>query len=381
MDFSWTEEHEMIRNMSRQLAGEIRKEAAEAEEKGEFSRSITKRLAENGFLGMCVPEEYGGQGLDFLSYLIATEEISRASAGQGMTMGLHNSLVNYPLLHFGSEEQKRKYLTASATGTLLGCYALTEPDAGSDASHVKTTAVKKGDRYVINGTKIFITNGSVADFVIVFTKVDRGGAGFRGMSAFLVDTKTPGFSVGTVEKKMGLKSSPTAELIFKDVEVPESAMIGSPGKGLRIGLETLHGGRVAVAASAVGMAEEAFQAARGYALQREQSGQRIAEFQGIQWMLADMRTEIDAARLLTYDAGWRKEKGLPYSRQACQAKLYATETASRVASRAIQVHGGYGYMVEYRVEQIYRDAKAAEIFEGTSEIQRNTIGHDVLRGE
>jgi alkylation response protein AidB-like acyl-CoA dehydrogenase len=380
MDFSWTEEHEMIRNMSRQLAGEIRKEAAEAEEKGEFSRPITKKLAENGFLGMCVPEEYGGQGLDFLSYLIATEEISRASAGQGMTMGLHNSLVNYPLLHFGSEEQKRKYLTASATGALLGCYALTEPDAGSDASHVKTTAVKKGDRYVINGAKIFITNGSVADFVIVFTKVDRGGTGFRGMSAFLVDTKTPGFSVGTVEKKMGLKSSPTAELIFKDVEVPESAMIGSPGKGLRIGLETLHGGRVAVAASAVGMAEEALQAARGYALQREQSGQRIAEFQGIQWMLADMRTEIDAARLLTYDAGWRKEKGLPYARQACQAKLYATETASRVASRAIQIHGGYGYMVEYRMEQIYRDAKAAEIFEGTSEIQRNTIGHDVLRG-
>jgi alkylation response protein AidB-like acyl-CoA dehydrogenase len=381
MDFSWTEEQEMIRNMARQFADEIREEAAEAEEKGEFSRPITKRLAENGFLGMCVPEEYGGQGLDFTSYLIATEEISRASAGQGMTLGLHNSLLNYPLLVFGTEEQKRKYLRGSATGELLGCYALSEPDAGSDATHIKTAAVKKKDRYVINGTKIFITNGSVADFVILFSKIDRGGGAIRGMSAFLVDATAPGFSVGTVENKMGLKSSPTCELIFRDVEVPESALLGAPGKGLRIAIETLHGGRIAVAASAVGMAEEAFEAARDYARAREQFGQRIADFQGIQWLFADMRTEIDAARLLTYEAGWRKEKDLPYARQACQAKLFATETATRTASRAIQIHGGYGYMREYRIEQIYRDAKAAEIFEGTSEIQRSTIGRDVVRGD
>ncbi|MFH1679599.1 MAG: acyl-CoA dehydrogenase family protein, partial [Candidatus Eisenbacteria bacterium] len=354
MDFSWNEEQEMIRNMARQFADGIREEAAAAEESGEFSRPITKKLAENGFLGMCVAEEHGGQGLDFLSYLIATEEISRASAGQGMTVGLHNSLINYPLVHFGSEEQKRKYLRGSATGELLGCYALSEPDAGSDATHIKTTAVKKGDRYVINGTKIFITNGSVADFVILFSRIDRGSGVIRGMSAFIVDKMTPGFSIGTIEKKMGLRSSPTCELIFENAEVPASALLGAEGKGLRIAIETLHGGRVAVAASAVGMAEEAFEAARAYALQREQFGHRIAEFQGIQWMFADMRTEIDAARFLTYEAGWRKEKNLSYARQASQAKLFATETATRTASRAIQIHGGYGYMHEYRVEQIYR---------------------------
>ncbi|RPJ40483.1 MAG: acyl-CoA dehydrogenase, partial [Candidatus Latescibacterota bacterium] len=205
--------------------------------------------------------------------------------------------------------------------------------------------------------------------------------GTRGMSAFLVDRATPGFSIGTIEKKMGLKSSPTCELIFQNVELPESAMLGGPGKGLRIALETLHGGRVAVAASAVGMSEEAFDAARSYAHQRGEFGQRVWDVQGIQWMFADMRTEIDAARFLTYEAGWRKEKGLPYARQACQAKLFATETASRTASRAIQIHGGYGYMHEYRVEQIYRDAKAAEIFEGTSEIQRTTIGREVVKGD
>lgn len=380
MDFSLTEEQEMIRKMARSFADQIRDEAMEAEEKGEFSRNLTRKLAENGFLGICVPEEYGGQELDFLSYLIANEEISRASAGQGMTVGLSNSLVNYPLQHFGTEEQKRKYLHGSATGELLGCYALSEPDAGSDASHIKTVAVKKGDRYVIDGRKIFITNGSVADFIILFTRLDRGGKGIRGMSAFLVDADTKGFSVGTVEKKMGLKSSPTCELIFDGVEVPETAMLGEPGKGLRIALETLHGGRVAVAASAVGMAEEAFQAARRYALEREQFGHKIADFQGIQWLFADMRVEIDAARMLTYAAGWRKQNGMSYSREASEAKLYATETATRCAGRSIQIHGGYGYMREYRMEQIYRDAKAAEIFEGTSEIQRTTIGREALKG-
>ncbi len=380
MEFSLNEEQQMIRNMARQFAGQIRAEAMEAEEKGEFSPSLTRKLAENGFLGMCVPEEYGGQELDFMSYVIATEEISKATAGQGMIVGLHNSLLNYPLQHFGTEEQKKKYLTGSATGELLGCYALTEPDAGSDAAHIKTVAVRKGDRYVINGTKIFITNGSVSDFVILFTKLDQSGKGIaRGMSAFIVDKGTPGFSIGTVEKKMGLKSSPTCELIFQDVEVPETAMLGGPGKGLRVALETLHGGRVAVAASGVGMAEEAFCIARAYALEREQFGHKIADFQGIQWMLADMKCEIDSARLVTYEAAWRKDEGMPYSRQASQAKLLGTEAATRVAGKAIQILGGYGYMNEYRVEQIYRDAKAAEIFEGTSEIQRSTIGREILK--
>ncbi len=379
MDFRLNEEQEMVRNMARQFADDIREEAMAAEKRGEFSRELGKKLGENGFLGMTVPEEYGGQEMDFLSYLVATEEISRASAGQGMVVGLHNSLLNHPLLLYGTEEQKQKYLKGSATGELFGCYALSEPDAGSDASHIKTTAVKKGSEYVVNGTKIFITNGSVADFIILFAKVDKGKRS-RRMSAFIVDADAPGFRVGTIEDKMGLKSSPTCELIFEDVVVPESALLGEEGKGLRVALDTLHGGRVAVAASAVGMAEEAYQAGMKYALEREQFGHKIADFQGIQWMLADMRTAVDAARHLTYYAGWRRENGLPYSREASQAKLFATEAATRCAGASIQIHGGYGYMREYRVEQIYRDAKAAEIFEGTSEIQRSTIGRELLRG-
>ncbi|MBN1826019.1 MAG: acyl-CoA dehydrogenase family protein [Candidatus Eisenbacteria bacterium] len=381
MHFGLTEEQEMIRNMARQFASDIREEAQKAEDEGVFSRELAGKLARNGFLGMCVPEEYGGQEMDFLSYLIATEEISRAAAGQGMLVGLHNSLLNFPLQHFGTEEQKRKYLVGSATGALLGCYALTEPEAGSNATNLKTIARKDGDDYVINGRKIFITNGSVADFVILFARLERNGKLTRHVSAFLIDKGTPGFSVGTVEQKMGLKSSPTAELIFEDVKVGPESLLGPEGKGLRVGVDTLHGGRIAVAASGVGMAEEAFVCARAYALEREQYGHKIADFQGIQWMLADMRTEIDMARLVTYDAGWRKQEGLPYARQASQAKLVATETATRCAGRAIQIHGGYGYMREYRMEQIYRDAKAAEIFEGTSEVQRSTIGRDVLKGD
>lgn len=380
MNFGLTEEQEMVRNMARQFADDIREDALAAEEEGAFSFDLAKKLAENGFLGMCAPEEYGGQEMDFLCYVIATEEISRASAGQGMLVGLHNSLLNYPLQVFGSEEQKQKYLRGSATGELLGAYALTEPEAGSEATKLRTVAVKKGDRYVINGRKIFITNGSVADFVILFAKVETGGKGMRRVSAFIIDKGTKGYSVGTIENKMGLRSSPTSELIFEDVEVPETAILGKPGRGLRVGLDTLYGGRIAVAASGVGMGEEALQSARKYALEREVSGHKIADFQGIQWQFADMRNAIDAARLITYEAAWRKENGLPYNRQASQAKLLGTEAATYCAGKSIRIHGGYGYMKEYRMEQIYRDAMAAEIFEGTSDIQRGNIGRDVIMG-
>ncbi len=378
MDFSLSEEQVMIRNMARQFAREMEPEAREAEESQEFSHAITKRMAENGFLGMVVPEEYGGMGTDYTSYLLVIEEIARANMSQSMVVGLHNSLLAYPLLAYGTEAQKKKYLHGLATGYMLGCYSLSEPNAGSDAGGIATTAVKTDDGYVINGSKIFSTNGSVADFLILFVKTNPD-LGYKGMSALLVDTDTPGFAVGKIEKKMGILASPTCELSFTDVKVPHDALLGEEGKGIRIALETLDGGRVSVAATGVAMGEEAFDLAVKYAKERNQFGHPIADFQGIQWKLADMRTEIDAARYLTYYAAWRKDQGLPYTREASQAKLFATEMASRCIHSSMQIHGGYGFMKEYKIEQLYRDCKAAELYEGTSEIQRTVIGRAVLK--
>ncbi len=378
MDFSLTEEQEMTRSMARKFALEIEDAARLAEERGEFSQEITRKMAENGFLGMTVPEEYGGMETDFISYLLVLEEITRVSLPQAMTLGLHNSLLSYPLIHHTTEEQKKKYLTGLATGDLLGCYALSEPNAGSDAGSIQTVAVMDGDDYVIDGTKMFATNGSVADFILVFAKTDPD-KGYKGMSAFLVDVDTPGFSVGKIEQKMGLMSSPTCELVFRDVRIPRSAMVGEKNTGFRIALETLDGGRIAVAASGVAMGEAALEEAVKYAKERVQFGRPIADFQGIQWMIADMRTEIDAARWLTYRAAWLKENGKKFTREASEAKLFSTEMASRCADKSMQIHGGYGFMKEYKIEQIYRDVKAAELYEGTSEIQRTIIGRSVLK--
>ena len=379
MDFALTEEQLLVKQNAREFAEkEIAPQLEELEREGEFPRQLVKRLGELGYLGMVVPAEYGGSGLDYLTYLLAVEEFSRVDSGAAMSVGLHNSLAAPPLLDFGTEEQKRKYLPGVASGELLAAFALTEPEAGSDAANVQATAVPDGDGWVINGTKNFISNGSVADFVILFVMTDRE-RGARGITGFVVDTDRPGFRVGTVEKKMGTKLCPAAEIIFEDYRAPKVSQLGELNSGFRVAMQTLDGGRVSVGAQCVGLAEAAFEAALGYARERVQFGKPIAKFQAIQWMLADMRTEIDAARALTWYACWLKDQGKRYSRQAAEAKLFSSEMANRVAHRAMQIHGGYGYMEDYPVEKIFRDARITSIFEGTNEIQRLVIASDLVK--
>lgn len=379
MDLTFTEEQLLIQQMTRDFArNEIAPALPGLYEKKEFPRAPVKRMAELGFLGMTYPVEYGGGGADWTSYLLAAEELSRVDAGVGNTAGLHNSLVGSPLLRFGTEEQKAKYLPLLASGDMLGCFALTEPQAGSDAAGLEAFAKDDGDSWVLNGTKNFITNGSVADLAIVFAKTQREG-GHRGISAFLCETARPGFRVGTLEHKMGMPLSPTAEIVFEDYRVPKDAMLGGPGQGFRIAMYTLDGGRVSLGAQCVGIAEAAFDASVTYARERQQFGRPIAKFQSIQWMIADMRTEIDAARLLTFRAVWLKEQGKPYSRESAIAKLYASEMVNRVVHKAVQIFGGNGCMEEYPVAKLFRDARVTSIYEGTSEIQRLVIAEDVIR--
>jgi butyryl-CoA dehydrogenase len=378
MDFSWSEEQEMVRKMAREFAEEIREEARQAEEEARFSHEITRKMGEMGFLGMVVPEEYGGFGAGYLSYLVALEEITKVSAPQGMTMGLHNSLIAYPLLVFGTEEQKRKYLAPIAKGEKLGAYALTEPDAGSDVANQSTRAERAPGGWKITGSKIFITNGAVADVVLVWA-VTKPGERAHGISCFIVEASSPGFQVGAVETKMGLASSPTTELSFEEMFVPEENLLGAENEGFKVAMATLDGGRIAVAAQSCALAEAALEKAVRYAKERVQFGKPIAEFQGLQWMLADMKVDLEASRLLVYRAAALRERGERHTLEASIAKLHATEMATRVTGKAIQIHGGYGYMREYGVESLYRAAKAAELFEGTSEIQRTIIGRALTR--
>jgi butyryl-CoA dehydrogenase len=378
MDFSWSEEQEMVRRMAREFAEEIREEARVAEEEARFSHAITAKMGEMGFLGMIVPEQYGGFGAGYLSYLVALEEITKVSAPQGMTMGLHNSLVAYPLLTFGTEPQKEKYLTPIAKGEKLAAYALTEPDAGSDAANQRTRAERVDGGWRVSGSKIFITNGAVADVVLVWA-VTKPGERARGISCFIVESSWPGFQVGAVETKMGLASSPTTELSFDGMFVPEENLLGVENEGFKVAMSTLDGGRIAVAAQSCALAEAALEKAARYAKERVQFGKPIGEFQGIQWMLADMKVDLEASRLLVYRAATLREQGRPHTLEAAVAKLHATEMATRVTGKAIQIHGGYGYMREYGVESLYRAAKAAELFEGTSEIQRTIIGRALTK--
>jgi alkylation response protein AidB-like acyl-CoA dehydrogenase len=378
MDFSWNEEQRMVRAMAREFAEEIREEARVAEEEARFSHEITRKMGEMGFLGMTVPEEYGGFGASYLSYLVALEEITKASPPQGMTMGLHNSLVAYPLLAFGTEMQKVRYLAPIAKGETLGAYALTEPGAGSDVAGQTTRAERVAGGWSITGTKIFITNGAVADVALVWA-VTNPGERAHGLSCFIVESATPGFRVGSVETKMGLNSSPTTELVFDGCFVPEENRLGPENDGFRIAMATLDGGRIAVAAQSCALAEAALERAVRYAKERAQFGRPIAQFQGIQWMLADMRVDLDASRLLVYRAAALRERGERHTLESAIAKLHATEMATRVTGKAIQIHGGYGYMREYGVEILYRAAKAAELYEGTSEIQRTIIGRELIR--
>ncbi|RMG58672.1 MAG: acyl-CoA dehydrogenase [Deltaproteobacteria bacterium] len=379
MNFELTDEQKMIQDMTRDFAqNEVLPLAAELDETGRFPEELVKKMAELGLMGMAVPEEYGGPGLDYISYAIAMEEISRACAGTAVIMSVNNSLVCEPLLKFGNEEQKKKYLTPLAQGEKLGCFGLTEPGAGSDAASQKTTAVRDGDYYIVNGTKNFITNAPEADYCILFTMTDKEKR-HKGITAFILDMKSEGVTVGKPEKKLGIKASHSASIILEDVKIPVENRLGEEGMGFKVAMATLDAGRIGIAAQAVGIARACLEDALAYAKERQQFGQPIANFQAIQWMLADMATEIDAARLLTWRAAYLKDKGIRHSKESSMAKLFAAEVAMRSAVKCIQIHGGYGYIKEYPAERHFRDAKITEIYEGTSEIQRLVIANALLR--
>lgn len=378
MKFDFTDEELLIQKAARDFAeSELAPRADELDRGKDFPRDIVNAMAELGLLGITVPEQYGGVGASFLGYILAVIEITKRSAAASMTFNLHNSLLAPPLLKFGTDAQKERYLRGAAEGSMLGAFALTEPEAGSDAGAQKTRAAANGDGYVINGTKTFITNGSVADFVILTAMTDPG-AGTRGISAFVVEAGTPGFSAGKNEEKMAVASSPTSELIFEDCRVSKDALLGGEGMGFKVFLSTLDSGRIGVAGQAVGVGEGALEEAVSYAKQREQFGGPIARLQAIQWMLADMSVKLDAARLLTYHAAWLKDSGKSYTDASAKCKLFASEAATFIAHKALQIHGGYGYTKDYKVERYYRESRVMEIYEGTSEIQRLVIASNLL---
>lgn len=373
MYFKLSEEHEMIRKMVRDFAKkEVEPTAAERDEQERFDMDIFRKMADLGLLGIPWPEEYGGIGSDYLSYVIAVEELSRVCASTGVTLSAHTSLAGWPLYKFGTEEQKQKYLKPMALGEKIGAYGLTEPGSGSDAGGMRTNARLEGDHYVLNGAKIFITNGGIADIYIVFAVTDPTSKN-KGTTAFIIEKDFEGFSVGKKERKLGIRSSPTTEIIFEECKVPKENVLGKIGEGFKIAMMTLDGGRNGIAAQAVGISQGALDAAVTYAKQREQFGKPIAAQQGISFKLADMATNIEAARLLTYQAAWLESVGLPYGKESAMSKLFAGDTAMKVTTEAVQVFGGYGYTKDYPVERYMRDAKITQIYEGTQEIQRLVI--------
>ncbi|MDR6225472.1 acyl-CoA dehydrogenase [Desmospora profundinema] len=379
MQFQLSEEHEMMRKMVREFAlNEVAPTASQRDEDEVFDRSIFDQMGQLGMTGIPWPEEEGGVGSDFLSYVIAVEELSRVCASTGVTLSAHLSLASWPLHKFGNPEQKERFLKPLAQGTKLGAYGLTEPGSGSDAARMKTTAVRDGDHYVLNGNKIFITNGGEAEIYIVFAVTDPEQK-HRGVTAFIVEKDTPGFSIGKKEKKLGIRSSPTTEIIFEDCRIPVENRLGEEGQGFKIAMMTLDGGRNGIAAQAVGIAQGALDAAVDYAKERKQFGQPIGKLQAIQFKLADMATQIEAARLLTYQAAWLESEGLPYGKASAMAKLYAGDIAMQVTTEAVQVFGGYGYTREYPVERMMRDAKITQIYEGTNEIQRIVIAGHLMK--
>ncbi len=379
MEFELTDEQKMLQKMVREYAlKEVEPTAAERDEEERFDRDIFDKMAELGLTGIPWPEEYGGIGSDYVSYVIAVEELSRVCASTGVTLSAHVSLASWPIFKYGNETQKQTFLKRLAEGSALGAYALSEPGAGSDVASMKMTAKKDGTDYILNGSKVWITNGGVADIYVVFAKTDVE-AGHRGISAFIVEKGTEGFEFGKKEKKLGIRSSPTTELIFENCRIPQENRLGAEGEGFKIAMTTLDGGRSGIAAQAVGIAQGALDAAVGYAKEREQFGKPIAHNQGISFKLADMATETEAARLLTYRAAWLESEGKDYSNASAMAKLYAGDAAMRHTVEAVQVFGGYGYTKDYPVERYMRDAKITQIYEGTNEIQRLVIGRAVTK--
>jgi butyryl-CoA dehydrogenase len=379
VDLDLTEEQQLLQKSVRDFAeAEVKPHAKEIDETGRFPRDNFKKAAELGLTGVAVPENYGGAGMDHVSYAIVIEEISRVCASTGVILSVQNSLYCDPILRFGTDEQKQNFLVPFARGEKIGCYALTEPQAGSNAAALTTKAVRQGDTYVINGTKAWITNGGAADAAIVYVNT-QPEKGEKGITALVVEKGTPGFAVGKEEKKLGINATACTELSFTDCEVPVGNRIGNEGEGYKVALSTLDGGRIGIAAQATGIAQGAFEAALSYAQQRQAFGHPISDFQAIQFMLADMATEIDAARLLARRAAWKQDSGARFTMEASIAKLFASEMSTRVTHKAIQIHGGYGYSREYPVERNYRDARITEIYEGTNEIQRLVIAAWVLK--
>ncbi|MGH7273027.1 MAG: acyl-CoA dehydrogenase [Nitrospiria bacterium] len=379
MDFQLTQEQEMVRQMVQGFVEkEVRPVASGMDREGRFPRDLVKKLAALGLMGAYIPPEYGGAGMDLVSYVIALEEISKPWASLGVIMTVNNSLACDPIHRFGTESQKQRYLKPVARGERLGCYALTEPGAGSDAGAIKTRARRVDGGYTLNGSKIFVTNGQQADLAIVYA-VTAPEQGKHGISAFLVEKGTPGFLVGKLEDKMGLRSSDTAELIFQDCPVPKETLLGVENEGFKIALSTLDGGRIGIAAQALGIAQACLEEATRYARERHQFGRPIGDFEAIRFMLSDMVMEIQAARLLTYRAAHRRQQGQKITLHSAQAKLLASEMSNRVAYKAVQIFGGYGYIKDFPVERYYRDARITTLYEGTSEIQRLVIARELLK--
>ena len=377
--FELSEEQKMIREMARDFArNEVKPRAEQIDRKHEYPADLVAKMAELGLMGVEVPEQWGGAGMDAICYAIAVEEVSVACGSTGVILSAHNSLACAPIAKFATDAQKEKYLKPLASGQALGCFGLTEPSAGSDAGAIKTKAELRGNEWVINGTKIFITNGKEAKTCVLFARTEDV-PGHRGLSAFIVPMDAPGFKVGKLEEKLGIVGSSTAELVLEDCRIPKENLLAERGQGFKVAMFTLDGGRIGIAAQAVGIARAALEAATTFAKERIQFGKPIAEFQAIQWMLADMATEIDAARLLTWRAAAMKKAGQRYSKESAMCKLFAAEAAERATNKAVQIHGGYGYVKDYPVERFFRDAKITAIYEGTSEVQRMVIANSILK--
>ncbi len=379
MKLELNDQQKMILKMVREFAAkEIAPVAADLDKNEEYPTKILEKMAKLGLLGIIIPTEYGGAGLDTISYTIIIEEISRKCASTGVVTSVHNSLVAWPIMKYGTEEQKKKYLPILARGEKIGAFAGTEPNAGSDLGAMKTTASLKGNKYIINGDKTFITSGPEAGIIIVFAVTDKN-AGTKGISAFIVEKDMKGYKVGSIFEKLGINASKTSELIFENMQVPRENLLGKEGDGFKIALSSLDGGRIGIAAQAVGIAQAALDESVEYSKQRQQFGKLICENQAIQWMIADMATRIEASRYLVYNAAYKKDLGERISKEAAMAKLFASETAVDIVIKAVQIHGGYGYTKEYTVERLFRDAKITEIYEGTSEVQRMVIAGSLLR--